>query len=262
MNESSHSAPESPHGLPQGVPQLTLVQPLAPAVSPPLAVLAAVAALRQAGAGQFNPVGLHYLEVLARRANSQQGRVRQLLDAKLAHALAAFNERLARAPAAAREDAKATIDPIAPLASQTAGAQTATLADLSRVLTLRASGQASGPTGAPEAQRFDGPAGLRPELKATQYFRNTWSKLSVGKRVTQALDQAPKNAGPINSHRLVLQSLALMREISPDYLNRFTSYVDALLCLDQGDKEKLAQVKKAAEGDSSKKPKPRRPQTR
>jgi len=55
--------------------------------------------------------------------------------------------------------------------------------------------------------------------------------------VTQALGQAPKNAGPINSHMLVLRSLALMREISPDYLNQFTSYVDALLCLDQYDKE-------------------------
>jgi hypothetical protein len=75
----------------------------------------------------------------------------------------------------------------------------------------------------------------------------------VGKRVTQALDQAPKNAGPINSHRLVLQSLALMREISPDYLNRFTSYVDALLCLDQVPKDKPTVTKKPLKQTKAKK---------
>ena len=74
-------------------------------------------------------------------------------------------------------------------------------------------------------------------------FRNTWSKLSANKQVTQALDRAPRNAGPINSHMLVLRSLALMRELSPDYLNRFVSYVDTLLCLDQGDKKKQTTVK-------------------
>ena len=86
--------------------------------------------------------------------------------------------------------------------------------------------------------------GRRRELKATQYFRQTWAKLSVDKRVTQALGQAPKNAGPINSHMLVLRSLALMRELSPDYLHRLTAYVDTLLCLDQWDQQKRATAKK------------------
>jgi hypothetical protein len=34
------------------------------------------------------------------------------------------------------------------------------------------------------------------------------------------------NAGPINSHMLVLRSLAMMQAISPDYLSRMISYVD------------------------------------
>lgn len=222
------------------------------------ASLAALAALRQAGANQFDPVGLHYLEALARRASARQGRVRQLLDGKLAQALVVFNERFARAQA----DAKNAVDQITQHAPQTAGAQPASLGDLTRDLAQRVSGPAAGPMGTPEAQRLTGSAGLRPELNATQYFRNTWSKFSVAKRVTQALDEAPKNAGPINAHRLVLQSLALMREISPDYLNRFTSYVDALLCLDQCDKEKQAQVKKTAVAESGKKTKSRRAQAR
>lgn len=255
----------------------------APQADQPADVGAALAALRQAGADRFDPVGLHYLGVLARRASGQQGRVRALLDGKLAQALAAFTARFAHAQA----DAQNAINPMAPqtaaklqplletsdargvkqrIRGLTTNAQPASLGDLTRDLTQRVSGQAIGqtlePMGATEAQRFAGPAGQHPEPNATQYFRNTWSKISVAKRVTQALEQAPKNAGPLNPHRLVLRSLAVMREVSPDYLNRFTSYVDALLCLDQCDKEKQAQVKKIAEGDSSKKPKPRRAQAR
>ena len=89
-----------------------------------------------------------------------------------------------------------------------------------------------------------GNAGARVELKTIRRFRNTWSKLSADTQLTQALAQAPKNAGPINSHMLVLRSLALMREISPDYLSRFMSYADTLLCLDQGEKEKLGNAKR------------------
>ena len=100
--------------------------------------------------------------------------------------------------------------------------------------------------------------GLRAELHTTQYFRETWSKLNVGKRVTQELHHLPQNAGPLNSHRLVLRSLATMRDISPDYLSRFTSYVDTLLCLDQCDKDKQVSTKKAADSDSGKKTKSRR----
>jgi hypothetical protein len=103
---------------------------------------------------------------------------------------------------------------------------------------------------------------LRPDLKATRYFRETWSKISVDKRVTQALTQAPKNAGPINSHNLVLRSLALMRDISPDYLNQFTSYVDTLLCLDQCEKAKQTPAKLVADADSRPKTKPRRARSR
>ena len=87
-------------------------------------------------------------------------------------------------------------------------------------------------------------------------FRNTWSKLSVDRQVAQALDQAPKNAGPINSHMLVLQALTQMRDISPDYLNRFTSYVDTLLALDQAEVSKPVPVKKAAPRAAAKSAKP------
>ena len=49
----------------------------------------------------------------------------------------------------------------------------------------------------------------------------------------QAMVRGPENAGPLNPHMLVLRSLALMRQLSPDYLQRFLSHVDSLLWLDQ-----------------------------
>src|SRR4051794_39027037 len=54
---------------------------------------ALIASLRTAGADRFDPVRLHYIEVLAERAIAHQGSVKRLLDAKLAQALAAFKER-------------------------------------------------------------------------------------------------------------------------------------------------------------------------
>jgi hypothetical protein len=38
---------------------------------------------------------------------------------------------------------------------------------------------------------------------------------------------------------LVLRSLGLMRDISPDYLNRFMAHVDTLLYLEEAGKGKL-----------------------
>jgi hypothetical protein len=220
-----------------------------PRVDPSVEVSALIAALHLAGADKFDPVGLHYLDVLTQRANAHQGSVRRILEGKLAQALEAFRKRFEHAQRDAQEaidhigkshpqarvdlqrllesgDVKGVRQGVAIL--KTVG-QSASLGELSRHIAQHSSEMVGGSS----AGRSD----FLPELKATQYFRNTWSKLSVERRVRQALGQAPKNAGPINSHMLVLRSLALMREISPDYLNQFTSYVDALLCLDQCDKE-------------------------
>ncbi len=231
---------------------------------------AMMASLRLAGADQFDPVRVHYLQILAQRAIGHQPPVKHLLDARLTHALAVFKERFEQAQGDAQEaiahivrhhpqaagdlqrlfaigDFKAVRRLIATLASHASGAS---LGSLARYIAQHSPDKV-------EAD-LDASTGLRSELKTTQYFRETWSRLSVGKRLAHELDQAPKNAGPINSHMLVLRSLAKMRDISPDYLNRFTSYMDTLLSLDQCDKEKQASTKKTADSDSGKKTKSRR----
>ena len=77
-------------------------------------------------------------------------------------------------------------------------------------------------------------------------FRKTLSMLSMHKQVQHAIAQAPPNAGPINSQMLVLRSLSLMRQHSPDYLNRFLAYVDTLLCLEQASQAKPVTAKTAS----------------
>lgn len=193
------------------------------------------------GARQLDPAGLHYIETLSRRASAQQGRVRQLLDEKIGLAARALVERLNRAatpapgadaptmPARARESLRDLISSMAHDRSQ------------------------------PPSPGANGHIARRPELKSVQNFRNTWSKLSVDKQVTQALARAPKNAGPLNSHLVALRSLALMRDISPDYLNRFISYVDTLQRLDQSERELLPPHRATPAGkDSAKKPRANR----
>lgn len=219
-------------------------------------VNALIASLRTAGADRFDPMRLHYIDVLAKRAAAHQGSVKRMLDARLAQALAAFKERFDLAQCEARETVARSVQqyPHASkdlqrlfaagdfkglhrlIATLKAGEQCASLGALVRQLDQHSQENADA--------RLEGNAGSRSELRTIRNFRKTWAKLSVDKQVAQALEQAPKNAGPINSHMLVLRSLALMRDISPDYLSRFMSYADTLLCLDQGEKEKPGNPKK------------------
>ena len=71
------------------------------------------------------------------------------------------------------------------------------------------------------------------ELKAMRLFRSTWAKFSTDKRAAKTIESAPENAGPLNSARLIIQSLTTMRDISPEYLNRFMAFADTLLWLEQ-----------------------------
>ena len=84
------------------------------------------------------------------------------------------------------------------------------------------------------------------ELSSVARFRETWSRVSADKQVEQALVRAPENAGPLNSHMLVLRSLTLMRSLSPDYVRRFMSHVDTLQWLDQASNQPKAPVTKSA----------------
>ncbi len=209
--------------------------------SGPTDTAAQIHALRSQGAERCDPVGLHYLEALLRRAHTQQGTARQILDGKLEQALAAYTQQLELKQSATNGTSAAP--------AATPGPLHTLVQQLAQHIPDHGGAQVTEPPGA------------RTELKSVRYFRGTWSRLSADRQVTHALNQAPKNAGPINSHMVVLRSLALMRDIAPDYLNHFMTYVDTLLCLDEVEKAPLPSARAAAGTGASEK-KPRAPRAR
>jgi hypothetical protein len=173
--------------------------------SPPDA-LAVLQPTQAAEAAQLDPVGWHYILVLAERTRKQSGPAQALLQAKLNTAVAQLHDRLAKPQTPNTLSSCPTPSPLSALLQEMA---------------------------APSAQRPLSPSDLgRLDNPRVEQFRQQLGKINVQKQVTQAIAQAPQNAGPINSHMLVLRSLGLMRDISPDYLNRFVGYVDTLLILD------------------------------
>lgn len=206
-----------------------------------------LAALQQRGADRIDPVRFRFIEALARRARGVQGPARAILDGKLDQALQDYSQRfelalidareaLAKHPDAADEleclfnagDFRALRQSVAKL--ENGGGQTP-LADLTAYLGQHSLVDLDAPPVAHGEPQVISPM----ELKAVRRFRNTWSKLSVEQQLAQAQAQVPENAGPLNSHLLMLRSFQLMRDISPDYLNHFMSYVDTLLWLEQVD---------------------------
>jgi hypothetical protein len=175
-----------------------------------------------AEAAQRDPVGWHYLLVLAERTRSQTGPAQALLQAKLSTAVAQLQARLAAPQNPSTLPASSTASRSSPLS--------ALLQDMA----------------APSADRPLSPSGQgRMDNPRVAQFRQQLGKISVQKQVTQAIAQAPQNAGPINSHMLVLRSLGLMRDLSPDYLNRFMGYVDTLLFLEDAGQSKAVTRKNA-----------------
>ena len=173
-----------------------------------------------AEAAQLDPVGWHYILVLAERTRTHTGPAQALLQAKLDTALAQLQARLA-----------AQKQQHTPPSSHTPSPLSALLRDMA----------------APSAERPMSPGGHgRMDNPRVAQFRQQLGKISVQKQVNQAIAQAPQNAGPINSHMLVLRSLGLMRDLSPDYLNRFMGYVDTLLFLEGSEPSKAVGRKNIA----------------
>jgi hypothetical protein len=201
----------------------------------PAGTITAIAALRAQPTPPFDPVRLHFLETMARRAQAHQGTTRRLLDAKVTAALQDYQDRAAQAQ----------------LLPVQAGAPRvpSPLAELTRQLAQQ---QPAGTTA--NASALEPAASGHPELKSVRYFRDTWSQLSLDRQMAQALAQAPENAGPLNSQQLVLRALSVMRTLSPDYFQHFMSYANSLLWLEHADSKPPS--KSAAAVNGGKKPKP------
>jgi hypothetical protein len=184
-------------------------------------------ALRERGADRLAPVRFHLAESLARRAAAHAGAARRVLDQKLAVLL----DKFATAVAASHEQAR---EPAA--ARSRHGALAELVAHAARQKPAPLPGLAT-----PGRDATPGPAatGAAADAGTLQFFKRTWSRLSADQRLAQSRASLPENAGPLNSHHLVHRSLTLMRELSPEYLERFVGYIDALQWLEQANESAL-----------------------
>ncbi|NRB37655.1 MAG: DUF2894 domain-containing protein [Pseudomonadales bacterium] len=89
------------------------------------------------------------------------------------------------------------------------------------------------------------------ELKSARAMRETFGKINADKLVTQMIKNGPENPGPLNPHKLIVNALTDMRDLSPHYLNRFIASIDTLLWLEQA--ENKLQASKGKKADSGKK---------
>ena len=183
------------------------------------ALQAALAALRREGVWRIDPVRFHWLEAVARRLPGQPEAVRRLLQARLEAAVADYAARAAQAREAAG-DPPGLQRGTAQAPSAAAGAPLAQLNRYIRTKTAREPDAAQG------QEQHD-------ELASVRRFRRAWSTSRSQRQVAQAALRKPANAGPLNSHALVLDALEAMRELSPDYLRRFISHVESLQWLEQ-----------------------------
>ncbi|MDM0015639.1 DUF2894 domain-containing protein [Variovorax sp. J22P168] len=161
---------------------------------------------RACGDDRHDRVRFRFIEALARRAEAHEGEARRLLDARLALLIEGYGAELEAAVRGAKQ-AAGTVAAAAREAGPADAAAPDTLCSLVEQLSTHGTD----------------------ELKTLSYFRSTWSRLSADRRLTQSLAKVPDNAGPLNSHQLVHRSLTLMHELSPEYLNRFMAYVEALM---------------------------------
>lgn len=181
--------------------------------------------LRTNGAAERDPIRLIYVEALARRIAAQPEAIRRLLDAKLGATASQLAARPETPPAEmSRDNAASPLAELLAHINQHAHAPS----DVVRSTTQTTS-----------IDRDFGHKRQAPELKSVAYFHETWSKLSTEQQLTQTLAQAPENAGPMNAQHLVLRSLQVMRDIAPDYLQGFMSYIDTLIWLEHAAPTKL-----------------------
>lgn len=238
--------------------------------APELDTAATIEAWRARGAHQLDPVRFRFIEALARRAAEHGGDTRRILEDKLAKLVATYGEALDKACSASSDSGdlaapattpEALVRPSVPrplptprpLATTTGNDDRPDRGTLSGLVHHLAR-QAPPPEHGASARQATAAPSTAPELKSLKYFKRTLSKLSTDQRLAQSLAKLPGNAGPLHSHHLVHRSLMLMRDLSPDYLQRFIGHVDALLWLDQVSNGHPPVAKEAARADGDKKP--------
>lgn len=199
--------------------------------SGPDALATVLVELHRQGAADADLLGLWFLEGLIERLPQQPPPVAAHIEAAAWDGVKRLRERLAQRPPTVPQGKGAVTPPARPLA--------ALVAQLKR----------------PHASHSADPAISSPDPAPAplERFRDTWRKVDAVGQVDRALARAPANAGPLNPQRLMVQALDRLRQLSPDYLARLMTQLDALAWLDADQPDQaVAQTPKGAGAGSSK----------
>lgn len=169
-------------------------------------------AWREQRADRRDPLRFHVMDALERRASKHEGEARRMLEEKLAALIEAYAADLANA------DGRTAPTPAS---------------DMLAGLIAHAANAAAKRDQVFAARNASAPSASYPTLDMLDEFKKIWSTVRASSQLRQSLEQAPENAGPLNSAALVHRSIGLMRELSPGYLQQFLSYVDALAWIEQ-----------------------------
>lgn len=184
--------------------------------------------LRQRGAERFDPVRFRYLESFERRLRAnglQQGAHWQKLEQAVADYQARLEvaEQPKQAPAASEQS---LVSSLLDRLNQT----TETPAEAPRsTLEQRVFGETSELEQTRTASSSNSPQPLKAMIRA----RADQGTHALQERIRHAIESTPKDAGPMNAHRLVSRALAEMQKLSPEYLSRFANYTDTLIALER-----------------------------
>lgn len=237
---------------------------------------AQLAALQDSSADRFDPVQFHFIEALWRRAEAHSGGARDAIERKSRNALRNYQQRLEEAQAEAaviveqlsaysqdigeqaqtlfaahdfrqlrrlqiRLTSSAKPRGLAELASSFDSERptnTASANDLDDVLRRQERDIAATVSSAASLTGARAPQTGPNELASGRQLRQSQNRSSTRLRVQRAISECPEDAGPLNPQRLVIRALTTMEGLSADYTNRFMTYVDTLLYLQQLDEQK------------------------
>jgi hypothetical protein len=172
-----------------------------------------LAALRAQGAHLRDPMRFRFAEALAERLSTQPQAVQALLRARLDTVLSEL-----------------THTPPHPTVPPRAANTPSPLSTLKQALEARQRATAPTTTEFSELEHLDDDDDT---LHSARRFSVVWEQIAAERQLAAAIHNAPENAGPLNSHRLVVRAMTRMQDLSPDYLRRFLSQMDTSLWLDQ-----------------------------
>lgn len=180
------------------------------------AALAQLQAWRDSGADRCDPPRFELIAALAQRAQRYAGSARAQLDARLSQLTDAYAQLVA--VEAAKPAATTSVEsPLQSLLQQLEADPLQYQLPLSTANAVVIDSDSDSADGNDTA--------LMPALDE---FQQLWSRIRIDSLLRQCLDSLPEDAGPLHSSVLTYRAMALMQELSPEYLQHFIAYVDVL----------------------------------